>query len=88
MIRVTQHACERFTQRVRPCSLEEARDDILSHSRAIKTAAKFGCEVVRLGSGERLVLDGETVVTVYAPHCLPRQLRSGRQHYLGDGEWL
>lgn len=86
MIRVTPHACRRFSERVRLCSVEEARDTILSHVRAIEAAAAFGCEIIRLGGGERLILDGSTVVTVYAPHTLPRQLRRGPCH-VGGVEW-
>jgi hypothetical protein len=76
MIHVTHHALERFVERVAPCSLEEARERILEHARAIEKAAEFGCEVVRCGSGERLILDGTRVLTVYAAHNLPRQCRS------------
>lgn len=87
MIHVTDHACRRFVERVKPCSLEEAKAEILAHARAIEAAAKFACEVVRLGTGERLVLDGTTVITVYAPKTLPRQCRR-TAHHLGEGEWL
>ena len=85
-IRVTRHACERFAERA-PCSLSEARDRILAAARGIEAPAAFGCEVVRLGTGERLVLDGLTVVTVYARDMLPRKCRH-THHHLGDGEWL
>lgn len=87
MIFVTPHACQRYTERVRQCSFEDAKAHILGASRAIEAAAAFGCEIVRMGGGERLVLDGSTVVTVYAPHTLPRQLR--RNHSpIAEGEWL
>jgi hypothetical protein len=78
MIRVTEHACRRFGERVLPCSYDEAREHILSHSRAIEKAAEFHCEIVRLGDGSRLVLQGATVVTVYSRGERPRQCR--RRH--------
>jgi hypothetical protein len=86
MIRVTHHACERFIERVSPCSLDDARLRILESAKAIEAAAAFGCEIVRRGHGERLVLDGLTVLTVYGAHHLPRQCRN--RHPLGDGDWL
>jgi hypothetical protein len=77
MIHVSIHACERFIERGHPsCSLEEARAEILSHSKAIECAARFACEVVRLGDGSRLILKGERVVTVYEAGAFPRQCRS------------
>lgn len=76
MIKVTRHAVERYVQRVRPCSIEEARADIISHERAIEVAARFCCEVVRLGDGSRLVLNGTTVLTVYAAGDFPHQCRN------------
>lgn len=85
MIRVTPHACRRYAERVHSCSPDDARTRILAASRGIEVAAAFGCEVVRMGGGERLILEGSTVVTVYAPHTLPRQLRHGRPDH---GEWL
>jgi len=75
-VRVTRSAALRYGERVEPCSLERARASILSHSRAIEAAADFGCQVVRCGTGERLVLEGATVVGVYERGNLPRQCRS------------
>jgi hypothetical protein len=77
MIHVTAHAIERFQQRVAPCcTVDEARAAIMSHAKAIESAADFGCEVVRCGGGERLVLDGTRVLTVYGAGHLPTQCRS------------
>lgn len=76
MIHVTMHSIQRFQERVRSCSCDEAREAILSHSRAIEAAAEFSCEVVRCGDGERLVLRGTTVLTVYGAHHRPRQCRA------------
>jgi hypothetical protein len=76
MIHVTTHAIQRFQERVAACTIDEARSRILAHSKAIEAAAAFGCEIVRCGTGERLVLNGTRVLTVYAPHNLPHQCRS------------
>jgi hypothetical protein len=76
MIHVTHHACERFIERVAGVTIEEARVAILSHTRAIEVAAAFGCQVVRLGSGQRLILNGSRVLTVYPRHDRPRQCRA------------
>lgn len=71
---VTAHACERFCERVRPCSFDEARDAVLSHARAIEKAIAFGCEVVRLGDGCRIILQGDRVVTVLRRDQRPEQI--------------
>lgn len=65
MITITVHACQRFIERIdRAASLDQARAEILSHERAIIKAADFGCRVVKLGCGGRLLLRGATVVSV------------------------
>lgn len=62
---VTRHAAQRYCERVdQRISLNEAYAAILTHSPAILAAGRFGCRVVRLGCGARLVLSGVTVVTV------------------------
>lgn len=76
MIRVSQHACQRYAERVHPCTVEQAHAEIIAHERAIHKAAAFGCSVVRCAEGHRLVLDGLAVVTVYARGNLPRQCRN------------
>jgi hypothetical protein len=77
MIHVTPHAIARFQERVTACTLAEAREHILSHAKAIQSAADFGCEIVRCGGGERLVLSGTRVLTIYGRGELPRQCRRG-----------
>jgi hypothetical protein len=61
---VTQHAAQRWSERVRPCSRDEAVAEIASHEKAIQAAAEFGAHAVKLPSRHRLVLDGVRVVTV------------------------
>jgi hypothetical protein len=63
-VHVTQHAVERFAERVVACSPAEATAAILSHSKAIRVAAEFGARTVKLASEHRLVLEGLNVVTV------------------------
>jgi hypothetical protein len=86
-IHVTKHACERFIERVEPCTIAEARAHILESARALEAAAKFGCEVVRRWRGERLVLRGERVVSVYAADSRPHQI-CNPYHQRHDGEML
>jgi D-serine deaminase-like pyridoxal phosphate-dependent protein len=76
MIHITAHATARYQERVDPVTFEEARAAIMEHAKAIETAASIGCNVVRCGRGERLILDGETVITVYQAGVIPRQCRS------------
>jgi hypothetical protein len=85
-VHVSHHAAERYVERVEPCTIEQAKERILRASKAIQAAAAIGCEVVRLGCGARLVIDGLRVIAVYPRGDTPRQCRS--RHHLGDGEFL
>lgn len=76
MIHVTQHAIERFIERVARVSPDQARDMI--NTPTVRMAAMFGCGEVILGSGHRIVLQGHTVVTV-RPKCGPPKRRYIRQ---------
>lgn len=67
---VTHHAIVRFQQRVANVSHEVARS-ILS-SPVIQKAAQFGAHYVRLGTGQRVVIDQGKVITV-----LPADHRPG-----------
>lgn len=65
---VTTHAVARWCERVDPrATADQARHAMLACARAVDAAAAFGCPTVRLGSGARLILEGETVVTVLGP---------------------
>lgn len=61
---VTRHAARRWSERVHPCSLIEAREQIRAYGDVIRIAAGFGACHVKLPSRHRLVLAGTTVVTV------------------------
>jgi hypothetical protein len=80
VIHITTHAIERFIERIAACTTAQAREHILSHSKAIHAAADFHCDIVRLGDGSRLVLDGTRVLTVYGRGNLPRQCRRSPRH--------
>jgi hypothetical protein len=65
MIHITRNAASRFCERVDPrLTPDEAMAEIRTHERAIAVAADFGCHLLKLGDGSRLVLDGRSVVTV------------------------
>lgn len=66
---VSLHAAERYVERVAPgLDIHQDEDAMLASARAVDAAARFGCPTVRLGCGARLILSGDTVVTVLAAH--------------------
>lgn len=68
-ISVTRHAQQRWIDRVDArATLEQADAAIRQHARAVIAAANFGCRVVKLANGAKLLLDGRNVVTVLARH--------------------
>lgn len=62
MLIITDHACIRYIERVAPVTKAEAR--LALSCRGIIAAMKFGARIVKLGTGHRVILRGETVVTV------------------------
>lgn len=79
-INITHHAALRYCERVDPSlSPIEAIALLRRHVAAISIAATFGCGVIRLGNGARLILSGWDVVTVlgrsqFPPFPAPRPL--------------
>lgn len=64
-ISVTRHAVNRWMERIDRCAdYEQADEAIRSHAKAVCAAAAFGCTCVKLATGDRLILDGRSVVTV------------------------
>lgn len=69
---VTDHAVERFQQRVRPCTDQEARQALSTP--AVQAAALFGAQFVRLATGHRIALKGHVVMTVLPAEHHKRQI--------------
>lgn len=63
MIHVTGHAIMRYQERISPRSTEDEVRARLS-GKVFQMAALFGAGVVKLGSGHRVVIRNNTVVTV------------------------
>lgn len=75
MIQVTTHAADRYIERVDPSlSYERAREALLAFAPIVRRAAEFGCSTVRIGCGAKLVLEGETIVTVLPKGWASRSL--------------
>jgi hypothetical protein len=71
---VTMHAAERYCERVNPAlTVSQARSAIAAHTRAIECAIAFGAHVVRIGTGQKLVIEGDTVVTVAPRDFFPKR---------------
>ncbi|HVM38316.1 MAG TPA: hypothetical protein VM265_08020 [Sphingomicrobium sp.] len=65
MIHITEHAIERYIERVAHVDRATAYAAIASAERGVEAAARFGATVVRTATA-KLVLDGTTVVTVHS----------------------
>jgi hypothetical protein len=61
-VRISSHAISRYRERVAPrLTMAEAIEALSSPT--IRRAAEFGAAYVRLGTGQRVALDGFVVVT-------------------------
>lgn len=79
---LTTHAIQRAQQRIPGVTTEDQARAILT-SRAIVAAIAFGCRLVKLGTGNRVILRGATVVTVIpaerqSRNAMDRMSRGGR----------
>lgn len=72
-LHITAHAIERFIERVRPVSTEEARAALSSP--AILLAANIGAHYVPLGSKHRVVIHDHTIITVLPADAKAWRLR-------------
>jgi hypothetical protein len=63
-VHVTEHAVDRYIERVSPIGRAEARAAMQDAERLIERAVAFGGHLVRLGSGARLVLRGRDSIRV------------------------
>ena len=61
-VHVTQHAIERYIERVAPVTPEQAAQAM--DCAAVRAAAEFGARFVRLHGGQRIAVQDWTVVTV------------------------
>lgn len=76
-IHVTQHAIDRFIQRVARVTRAEAV--IALSSPAVHCADRFGAPFVRLGTGQRIVIHDHTVITVLPKDTSPASLDRRRE---------
>jgi hypothetical protein len=72
-VHVTIHAIERYIERVAPVTPEQAATAL--DSPAVRCAAEIGARFVRLHGGQRIVLQGWTVVTVMPSENYRKQVR-------------
>jgi N-acetylmuramic acid 6-phosphate (MurNAc-6-P) etherase len=69
-VHVTQHAIDRYIERVAPVAREEAYAAMACADAAIERARSFGANVVRIAGGAGLVITGTQdirIVTVLGP---------------------
>lgn len=69
-VHVTEHAIDRYIERIAPVDRECARSTIASAERTIELAAAFGAHTVRMGNGAKLVLRGVHRIRIVS--VLPR----------------
>lgn len=62
-ITITQHAIKRCIERIPGIFTEESARAALS-TKAIERAAQFGAKYVRLGTGQRVVIENSRIITV------------------------
>ena len=63
-VHVTEHAVDRWCERVENAPRDRVRATIEAAAPAIAFAAEHGARVVKMGCGARLILEGARVVTV------------------------
>lgn len=80
-IYITQHAIERYQQRVQACNDDDARTALSSPT--IMRALAFGCPYVKLGTGQRIVIEDGAVITVLPIETLRGQLDPRRANATG-----
>lgn len=78
MIRVTYHAITRAMERIPGVCTEDQARALLS-TKAIAAAANFGAKYVRLGTGQRIVIEEGSVITV-----LPADTQVWKMGHTGD----
>lgn len=80
-LRISSHAISRYRSRVEPVDYDTAHAALSSP--IVQAAARFGCSIVRLPTGQRIVIENYTVVTVLPAEQFKRQIQRqgvGRYH--------
>lgn len=81
-VNVSAHAISRYRERVSPVTADEARAQL--DTPAVRTAIRIGAPYVKLGTGQRIVIEGNVVVTVlpadHGPHAMSRANYEHRNH--------
>lgn len=62
MIHITAHAIDRYRERVANIPDEQIRARL--NAPIIARAIDFGARTIRLGTGQRLIIDNQTIVTI------------------------
>lgn len=76
-LHVTTHATERYLERVNPRATWAEAEQALS-SPFIQAAANWGVPFVKLGTGQRVVIQDHKIITVLPTGHLPGRLDSAR----------
>lgn len=85
MIHVTAHAIDRFRERI--ADLPEETIRAMLSTKAIRQAAQFGANWVRIAGGHRICLRGHTVTTILPPDHFKRMvLREGLSRHGSHGQ--
>jgi hypothetical protein len=69
-VHVTEHAIDRYIERIAPVGRDAARAAIAAAAPAILIASAFGAHTVRLGNGARLAITGRHNIRIVT--VLPR----------------
>lgn len=70
---ITRHAIERAIERVPGITTEDQARAVLT-SRAVLVAVEFGALFVRIGTGQHILIDAGSVVTVLPSNTHPNYL--------------
>jgi hypothetical protein len=81
---LTRHAIQRYRERV--ADVPAADIWAALDCPAVRVAIDFGARFVRLGGGQRLVLEENCVVTILPSHTTLGTLDRARDHLFYDGE--
>lgn len=75
MIHVSAHAIDRYKQRVRACTDDQARAALTASASKVEAFARGVEFIVRLAGGQRIIVKDGIVVTVQPANSYRRQIR-------------